>query len=192
MSRYKIHSKESAPRASFSLLEGAEKAFGFIPNLAGVLASAPATLKAYMTLGQIFEQSSFSPAERQVAILAISRFNECGYCMAAHSVIAGMQQVPDAVIDAIRNDRPIEDARLEALRKFTSTMVEKRGWLADEDLAAFLKAGFDSAQVLEVILAISFKTISNYVNHIADTPLDGAFAARKWRPSQSKSKSDER
>ncbi len=182
MNDFRIHTTHSAPPASQPLLAGAEKAFGFVPNLLGVFAESPVTLEGYLTLGKLVDQSSLTATERQVAILAISRFNECRYCIAAHSLIAGAQKVPEDVIDAIREDRPIADTRLEALRVFATAAVEKRGWLEDEDIAAFLDAGFSRSQLLEVVLAISFKTLSNYVNHIADTPLDAPFEARAWEP----------
>lgn len=182
MSQFDVHTKQTAPEQSVKLLEQAESAFGFVPNLHGVFAESPAVLKAYLQLGQIFDDSSFSPVERQVAILAVSRFNGCHYCMAAHSVIAGMQKVPEQAIEAIRNDQPIDDRRLEALRKFTTIAVDKRGWVSETDIASFEEAGFNRAQVLEVILAISFKTMSNYVNHFAETPLDDAFTNSEWKP----------
>jgi uncharacterized peroxidase-related enzyme len=183
MSQFVVHKKQSAPERSVKLLEQAESAFGFVPNILGVFAESPAVLKAYLQLGQIFDDSSFSPVERQVAILAVSRFNGCHYCMAAHSVIAGMQKVPEQAIEAIRQDQPIEDRRLEALRKFTTTVVDKRGWITEQDIGEFEEAGFNRAQVLEVVLAISFKTLSNYVNHFAQTPLDDAFTASEWKPA---------
>ncbi len=135
-----------------------------------------------MTIGQLFDESSFSATERQVVILTASRFNECDYCMAAHSVVAGMQKVPADVIEAIRNDRPINHRKLEALRVFTTTVIEKRGWSSAADITAFFAEGYTKAQVLEVILGISFKTLSNYVNHVAETPLDDAFATQAWTP----------
>lgn len=165
------------------LLDQAESAFGFVPNLLGVLAESPASLKAYMNLGQIFDETSFSPAERQVAILAVNRFNACDYCMGAHSVIARMNKVPEQAIDAIRDDAPIEDRRLEALRKFTTKVTAERGWVSKQDVDEFETAGFTKGQVLEVILAVSFKTLSNYANHIAKTPLDQAFHGSEWKPA---------
>lgn len=182
MTEFDVHTKETAPTESAKVLAGSEKAYGFIPNLHGVMAESPATLNAYLSIGQLFETSSFSPAEQQTVILTTSRFNECDYCMAAHSVIAGMQKVPTDVIEAIRDDRPIDDPRLEALRIFTNTVVEKRAHLSSDDIAAFLAADYTMAQVLEVILGISFKTLSNYVNHVAGTPLDDAFATQAWTP----------
>lgn len=182
MTKFDVHTKETAPTASTELLASAEKAYGFIPNLLGVMAESPATLGAYLSIGQLFEKSSFSPTEQQIVILTTSRFNECDYCMAAHSVIAGMQKVPTDIVDAIRDDRPIDDARLEALRIFTRTVVEKRANLSTGDIAAFLAADYTKEQVLEVIFGVSFKTLSNYVNHVAGTPLDDAFATQAWTP----------
>ncbi len=182
MSQFNVHSKETAPPESAELLATAEKAFGFVPNLLGVMAESPATIKAYLTIGKIFDESSFSATERQVVILAASRFNECDYCVAAHSVIANMQKVPAGVVEAIRSDQAIDDKKLEALRTFTTAVVEKRGWVSDDDIVAFQAAGFSKAQILEVIVGLSFKTLSNYVNHIAETPLDDAFSAQAWTP----------
>lgn len=182
MTAFDVHRKETAATESTELLASAEKAYGFIPNLLGVMAESPATLEAYLSIGQLFGKSHFSPTEQQTVILTISRFNECDYCMSAHSVIAEMQNVPADVIEAIRNDQPIDNPRLEALRNFTNTCVEKRAHLSSDDVAVFLAAGYTKAQILEVILGISFKTLSNYVNHVAETPLDDAFAAQVWTP----------
>jgi AhpD family alkylhydroperoxidase len=164
------------------MLANAEKAYGFIPNLLGVMAESPVMLKAYLALGKIFDETSFTPTERQVVILTASRLNDCRYCMAAHSVVAGMQKIPADVVDAIRNDLPIADGRLETLRQTVTTAVEQRGWLSEDDQDAFFAAGYTPAQLFEVILGISYNTLSNYVNHIAEAPLDGAFASGAWAP----------
>ena len=182
MKNFDIHSIETAEAPAAEMLGDIEKAYGFIPNLYGVFAESPAALRAYMAMGKIFDESSFSATERQLIILAVSRYNECNYCIAAHTVVAGMQKVPTDVIEAIREDRPIRDSRLEALRTFATSVVENRGWVTDEQVSAFLAAGFSRAQILEVIVGISFKTLSNYTNHVADTLLDKAFETGAWSP----------
>ena len=93
-----------------------------------------------------------------------------------------MQQIPADVIEAIRNDDPIADARLETLRKTVSALVEQRGWLSEEDTAEFFAAGYNKAQLLEVIVGISYKTLSNYVNKVTEAPLDDAFVSGVWAP----------
>jgi len=182
MSEFKVHTIDTAPVASVPFLQNAQQSMEFVPNLIGVLAESPAAVEGYLTLMSIFEKSSLTPVEQQVTILAISRINECDYCMAAHSMVASMQKVPADVIQAIRDDKPIADEKLEALRTFATTVIEKRGWLSDDDRAAFRSAGYSQAQVLEVVLAASLKTLSNYTNHLADTPLDDAFSSRAWQP----------
>lgn len=183
MKNFDIHTVETAEASAAEMLGDINRAYGFIPNLYGVFAESPATLRAYMSLGKIFDESSFSATERQLIILAASRYNECDYCVAAHSVVAGMQKVPADVIEAIREDRPIDDRKLEALRTFTTAVVEKRGWVSDADVSAFVTVGYSKAQILEVLLGVSFKTLSNYTNHIADTLLDDAFAQMAWAPA---------
>lgn len=183
MQYFEVHTSQTAPAASGVQLRQIAKSFGFIPNLAGILAEAPAALEAYFTLGRLFDQTSLTSAERQVVLLAVSRENRCEYCVAAHTVVARMQKVPEAVIEAVREDERIPDSKLEALRAFTVALVRKRGHLADADLQAFLDAGFTKQNVLEVIVGLAMKTVSNYTNHIAGTPLDEAFAAAAWSPA---------
>ncbi len=180
MSIFSIHDEQTAPEASRPILEGAKAKFGFLPNLLGGLASSPAALEACVTLLEIFDKSSLTPAERQVVLLATSAENGCEYCVAAHSTIAAMLKVPDDVIEALRNGRPINDERLEALRNFTETVVKKRGWADENEVQAFLAAGFDRAQVLEIVLGVAFKTLLNYADHLIATPVDAAFAPRAW------------
>jgi len=108
-------------------------------------------------------------------LLAVSTENGCDYCRAAHSAIAKMQGVDEAVIKAIANGDALPDAKLDVLFKFTRVMVDKRGRPSDQDLKALLDAGYSEAQVQDVIVGIGMKTLSNYNNHIAETPLDPQF-----------------
>ncbi len=177
MSTFTIHTPETAPEASRSILAGAKLKYGFIPNLLGVLAEAPAALEAYVKVSDLLAKSSFTATEREVILIATSIRNLCEYCVAAHATIAKMQKVPVEVIVALREGRPLADPRLEALRQFTQTLIEKRGWATEKEVRDFLAAGFNRQQVLEVVLGLAFKTISNYTNHIVDTPVDEAFSA---------------
>jgi len=177
---------DDAPAAARPLLEGAEEQLGFVPNLFGVFAAAPPALEAYQAISAAFARTSLSPVEQQVVLLAASGENGCAYCVAAHTVIARGQAVPDDVVAALREGRPLDDPRLEALRRFTLQVVQKRGWVEAADLEAFEAAGYDRAQVLEVILGVTQKTLSNYTNHVAETPLDPAFRDAAWtRPAVS-------
>ncbi|MDD2942367.1 MAG: carboxymuconolactone decarboxylase family protein [bacterium] len=165
------------------LLSKAQQAYGFIPNLLGVLANAPSALKAYMTLNGIFDETSLSPTERQIVLLTVSFENECSYCMAAHSAIATMQKVDSEIVSALRRGQPIVDDKLEALRLFTQEVVSSRGWPSEETKCRFLEAGYEPSVMLEVVLGVSLKTLSNYSNHLADIELDANFKKMAWSKS---------
>lgn len=174
---------ETAAGKAKALLEGAKQKLGFVPNMYGAMANEPALFEAYSSGYDAFRaECGFTPAEQEVVFLAISRENGCSYCMAAHSFVADvMSKVPAVVTDAIRDGRPINDAKLEALADFTTKMVRTRGRPSDADVAAFQAAGYSEKNMLGIILAISVKTLSNYTNHVFHTPVDAAFAGRIWK-----------
>lgn len=177
---YPVNTIDTAPEAARPILSAAQKGFGFVPNLLAVMSTAPALLEAYTTLARIFDNTSLNATERQIVLLAASRENGCAYCMAAHTAIAGMQKVPADVVNAIRDGDAIADAKIEALRRFASEVTRTRGWPTEPVTAAFLAAGYDQQQALEVIVGIGLKTLSNYTNHITETPLDAAFQPVAW------------
>ncbi len=180
MTTFPVHSSETAPEASKPILAATQKKFGFVPNIIRVFADAPAIVEAYTTVMGIFEHSSLSDAEQQTILLSVSFVNECDYCMAAHSMVARMKNVPAEIIEALRAGTTLPDAKLDALAVLTRSIVETRGWPTDAAKEAFFTAGYGTQQYLEVIVGVSLKTLSNYVNHAADTPLDSAFEVAKW------------
>lgn len=181
MTKFTFHDSAHAPAAARPVLAEVQQQFGFIPGLLAGLAESPSALKAYLQLTELLDQSSLSPAERHIAALSASVENRCDYCVPFHSHRArSVAGVDDAVIDAARAGRQLPDARLDALAVFTRTVVQQRGWVDDDAIVAFLAAGFSRANALDVVLAITLKTLSNYANRIMRTPLDEAFAAEAW------------
>lgn len=180
MAAFTLHTPETAPDGAARQLADIEKGWGFIPNLHRTLAESPATLRAYDTLFGLVGQTSLTPVEQHVAYLSVIYENGCEYCMAGHTVLSGMAKVPGDVVQAIREGQPVADARLEALRAFAAAVVRERGLVGDAAVDAFLAAGFTRAQVLEVVLVVATKTLSNYANHLTHTPNDAFMARTAW------------
>ena len=180
MPSFPVHTKDTAPAAALPILDATQQAFGFIPNLMGVMASSPALAETYLTVSGLFDKTDLNATEKQVVLLSVSHFHGCQYCMAAHSAIAAMQQVPADVVAAIRTDKPIADSKLEALRAFTRSLVETRGWPNEAQVKNFLDAGYQPSHMMDILVGIAQKTLSNFTNHIAKTPLDGAFSEYAW------------
>jgi len=182
---FKLHDINGVPEASRATLEIVQKNFGFIPNLMRIFAKSPVALQSYLAVSSIFENSDFTPAERQIILLAISIENQCEYCVAVHSTIAkNSVKVDGGLLEQLRNARALSDPKLEALARFTRLVVQKRGFVGDGALKTFFEVGYSERHVLEVIVAIGLKTISNYTNHFAHTPLDPQFQPETWKPSK--------
>ncbi|EEE46908.2 carboxymuconolactone decarboxylase family protein [Roseibium alexandrii] len=182
MTDFQLHTKETAPEGGAELLERSEKAFGRIPGLHAVMSESPQHLEAYQKLHELFQQTSLSTVEQNVVWLTINVEHECHYCVPAHTGIAHMQKVPQDVIDALRDNTPLADPRLESLRDFTLKVVRQRGNVSDADVQTFLDAGFTKRNVLDIILGLAQKVMSNYVNHLAETPVDKVFEKFAWTP----------
>lgn len=180
MSKFKLHDIDSAPEGSKPLLEGSQKSFGMIPNLHAVMAASPQALEAYQTLTRLYLDTSLSTNEKHVLWLTINVANQCHYCVPAHTGLAKKDGVADEIIQALRDNRELPDARLNALRSFALQVLDKNGKVTDADVEAFLQAGFDQRNVLDVMLGVAHKTLSNYTNHITKTPVDDAFSQFAW------------
>ena len=182
MADFDLHTPDTAPDASQPLLAKSQAAFGRVPGLHAVMAEAPALLEGYQILHKLFaENTTFDADELTVVWQTINVEHECHYCVPAHTGIAKMMKVDDAIIDALRDETPLPTPRLEALRTFTLQMLRERGDVSDADVQTFLDAGFTKRQVLEVVLGLAQQVMSNYTNHLADTPVDQIMQEFSWQ-----------
>ena len=185
MAEFQIHTLDTAPEDSRALLEDSKRIVGRVPGLHGVMAEAPALLDGYKHLHRIFQNdTSFDKDELTVVWQTINVEHECHYCVPAHTGIAKMMKVDDAISAALRDETPLPNARLEALRTFTLQMVRGRGRVSDAEMAAFFEVGYTQRHVLEVILGIAQKVMSNYTNAVADTPVDAPMQAFAWQKTR--------
>ena len=168
MTNFTFYTPETAPEEAKPILEEIKKGFGFIPNLFAYMAEAPTTLEAYLTLNDSIEKTSLSPAQQQVALLAASVENECDFCTIAHRAVGKMKKANQQTLDALNKNQQIEDSKDAALAKFTQTIIKDRGRISDSAINDFLSAGFTKQQILEVMIIVSIKTLSNYINHLTN------------------------
>ena len=182
MADFTLHDETSAPEGAREKLADAKKALGFIPSIYAVMAENPAVFEAYTTLSGIFSKAGLDPLEQQVVTITASVENECHFCVAAHSTFSASQKLDMDVIEAVREGRAIADPKLEALHRFSRHVVVERGFVSDAEVDALLEAGYTKAAVLGVILGVSLKVLSNYTNHVAETPVNPQFQAFEWTP----------
>ena len=183
MTDFPSHDLETAPEGSKPLLENSQKAFGRLPGLHKVMAESPQVLEGYQVLHKLFTETAFDADEMTVVWQTINVEHECHYCVPAHTGIAKRMKVSDDISNALLDETPLPSAKLEALRVFTLQMLRRRGNVTDEQIQTFFDAGYDRRAVLEIILGLSQKVMSNYINHVAETPLDDVVKPLAWTRS---------
>lgn len=166
MLNFTFHTPENTTGKTQELLSGIQKGYGFFPNLFGYMAEAPITVEAYLTLNDFVSKTSFTPAQQQVALLAVSVENNCDFCSVAHRAMGKMKGANAQTLTAITSYNVINDPQDRALAAFAQSVTKNRGRPAVAEVRAFLDAGFTKQQILEVILIVSIKTLSNYINHL--------------------------
>lgn len=176
MSNFTFHTMETAPDATKKLFENSLNSFGMIPNLHAVLGDEPPVLEAYQQMHRLFQETSFNAEELTVVWQTINVEHQCGYCVPAHSMIADMMKVDPAINKALREGTALPNEKLQVLHDTTLLILRSRGHLSEEELSRFFDAGYGQKHILAILLGLSQKVISNYINHIAKTPVDEAFA----------------
>jgi alkylhydroperoxidase family enzyme len=180
MTDFPLYDETTAPEESKPMLAESKKQNGMIPGLHATMAEAPGLLASYRFVHDQFVNSSFSKDELTVVWQTVNVEHACHYCVPAHTGIAKAMKVSDEISDALRNQTALPNAHLEALRSFTLSVVRDRGNVDDAAVQAFLDAGFTKRQVLEVVLGVAQKVMSNYTNHLAQTPVDQPFQKFEW------------
>ena len=175
MATLTLQTVESAPQGSKAILQAIQKRNGFIPNLMATFASSPALLNGYVRLDAAWQKSSFSALERQMILLAASVENRCGYCIATHATALKGLKVNPQCIQAVRNRGSLGNQRLDALVTLTRELVLERGFVAPETRRRFVAAGFNEVALMEVLVGVALKVMSNYLDNLAPIAIDAAF-----------------
>ncbi|MEB0039250.1 MULTISPECIES: carboxymuconolactone decarboxylase family protein [unclassified Pseudomonas] len=181
MSRVTLQTQHTAPEAARPFLDVALKNNGYLPNLLGVLANAPAALEAYLTLSGLNAKAELSLGEREVVQLVAATRHGCDFCVAGHTAVAlNKARLSEDVVAALRARAELPEGKLRILAAFTQAVVATRGDVRDEVYREFQAAGYTEGNALEVILGVSLATLCNFTNVFARTPLNPELAKYRW------------
>jgi uncharacterized peroxidase-related enzyme len=173
MSRISIPTNlETAPVASRPLLEGVHKQLGVVPNMFKLIAVSPIALEASLALSATLGKGTIAPPTRERIALAVSEINGCLYCLSAHQYVGkNLAKLDDAELSANRAGSSNEPKAAAAVQ-FAAKVARERGHVSDGDIRALKAAGYDEAQLIEIVLRIALHTFTNYLNVIAETEID--------------------
>jgi len=162
----------ASPAASQPLLEAVQKQFGSAPNLFRVVGNSPSALEGYLGLNGALGKGKLEAKTRERIALAVAELNGCDYCLSAHSYIGkNMAKLDDAELAANREGGS-SDPKADAALRFAAKVVKARGHVSDADVQAVKAAGYDDAEVIEIVLHVALNTLTNYVNEVAKTEID--------------------
>jgi len=162
---------ETTTGKSKELFDAVHKKIGFIPNLVKVFGNSPAALQAYLRLGEITSKGNFSSKFKEQLALAIAEENECNYCLSAHTAIGKMNGLTDEQTEQNRQGRS-DDTKVQAGLQFAQNITKSRGQVSSEAIQDIKAAGYNDSDILEIVLNVVSNTLTNYVNHLAQTEVD--------------------
>ncbi len=174
MARLTVNTLQTAPEQAKERMEMVQKANGFIPNLIAVLANSPQALEMYQEVGKLNSKSSLTPEEIEAVQITAAAHNGCDFCVAGHTKIGTLKlKMPENVLNALRARTTIQDnAKYQALAQFTMQLIDKRGKVSDDELAAIKAAGYSEQNILDVVLGVALATLCNYANNVAQNDIN--------------------
>lgn len=171
---------DDAPPAARAQLEAVKKMLGTVPNLFRMAANSPAALEGYLGMLGALSRGALPGATHERIALLVAQTNGCDYCLSAHTWLGkNVAKLDDAELAANRRGASSDPKAAAALR-FARAVLEQRGHVADAELRAVREAGYDDAQIVEIVQHVALNTWTNFVNSVAATEVDfPVVAARK-------------
>jgi len=165
-------SVDAAPAAAKPLLDAVRAQIGCVPNLFRLVANSPAALEGYLGMSGALSRGSLSAQTGERIALAVAQINGCNYCLSAHSLLGkSLAKLSDAEIAANRHGGSL-DPKADAAVRFAAKVVRDRGHVSDADVQAVRMAGYDDAQIVEIVQHVALNTWTNYLNEVAKTEID--------------------
>ncbi len=170
MSTFNVPTREEVSENNKAIFDNLNNALGFVPNLYATYAHSDTALENYLNFSNA--KTSLSAKEREVVNLAVSQVNNCIYCLSAHTAIGKMNGFTDAQILELRAGEAAFDNKLDALARLAKNVTENRGRTDEAVLENFFNAGYTKANLIDVIVLVGDKTISNYIHSTTQVPVD--------------------
>jgi uncharacterized peroxidase-related enzyme len=163
---------DAAPAAAQPLLAGVQQQLGSVPNLFRVIANSPAALEGYLGLSGALGKGRLDARTRTRIAMTVAELNGCEYCLSAHTYLGkNMAKLDELELTANREARS-SDAKATAALEFAAKVVRERGHVTAADVGAVKAAGYDDAQIVEILFHVALNTLTNYVNTALATEVD--------------------
>ncbi|MEM9889041.1 MAG: carboxymuconolactone decarboxylase family protein [Bacteroidota bacterium] len=170
MANFSVPTKAQVSETNQAIFDNLKKNLGFVPNLYATFAYSDTALKDYLALQN--RKSSLKAKEREVINLVVSQVNDCEYCLAAHTALGKMNGFTDEQILEIRAGNASFDAKLNALANFVRDTTIRRGKPSTDSIDALLAAGYTNGNLIDILIVIGDKIVSNFLHGVTQIPVD--------------------
>jgi AhpD family alkylhydroperoxidase len=164
MANFNVPSRKEVSANNQEIFDNLQKGLGMVPNLYAVMAHSETALGNYLAFQNA--KTSFSNKEKQAVNLVVSQVNECVYCQSAHTLLGTMNGLTEDQTIEIRKGNASFDDKLNSLVVLAKEITAKKGFASSETIDAFIKAGYNEGQVIELVFLVAEKTAMNYVQAI--------------------------
>lgn len=170
MATFNVPSRAEVSETNQGIFDNLEKQVGFVSNLYATYALSNNALGNYLTFAG--SKTSLNNKEKEVVNLAVSEVNGCSYCLAAHTAIAKGNGFTEDQILELRAGKATFQSSYDALAQLAKNITENRGKADDAIVDAFLAAGYTQENLIDTIVLVGEKTISNYIHNTTQVPVD--------------------
>ena len=170
MQKFTVPTRDQVSENNQAIFDNLEKGLGFVPNLYAYYAKNETALGDYLAFQN--RKSTLRAKEREIVNLVTSQINGCRYCQSAHTVLGKMNGFTDEQVLEIRGGSASFDSKLDALARFTASVVKNRGRASQEAKDAFFAAGYTEANLIDVVIVVGDKIVSNYIHNLTGFEID--------------------
>ncbi len=170
MATFSVPSRADVSANNQNIFDNLQKGLGFVPNLYAYFAKNDTALGDYLTLQN--RKNTLSPKEREIINLVVSQVNECEYCLSAHTALGKKSGFSEEQILEIRNVKASFNPKYDALSKFVADTTINRGKPDSKAVENLLAAGYNEANLVDIVIVIGDKVITNFLYSITKIPID--------------------
>lgn len=171
MPRIKTLDSHELDAATITTLTAVGRKLGMVPNLFTTLAHAPSALNSYLAYSDNLGKGALTAKQREIVALAVAQYNQCQYCLSAHSLMGKGAGLSEQDIASARCGTA-RDTLDNGIAAFAREVTEARGIISDDAFNVYLGQGLTHSLMVEIVANVALNLLTNYINHLADTEID--------------------
>jgi len=170
MTTIQVPQRDQVSQKNQAIFDNLKSKLGFVPNLYATYAYSNTALENYLNFAGA--KTSLTTKEQEVVNLAVSQVNDCNYCLSAHTAISKMNGFTEDQILELRAGEATFNSKFDALAKLAKNITENRGKASETEIENFFNAGYTKGNLVDTIVQVGEKTISNYIHNTTQVPID--------------------